>query len=376
MDKMGIHPSINCFEWEGEKILRIKIEKSTNPISYNGKYYKRVGTTTIGMLGEELKDFFIRGTNWDGLTGDYSLEEIDVEAVNKFLSTALKRGRLLDYGTDDLSEILLRLNLLVDGKLTNAAMILFGKNPQKYFTNALVRVLKLKEDISISDRTITGNLFNQAEEAEQAIKNLINVEYEVRGKLQREEIWEYPLEAMREALLNSIIHRDYFKYGIQTQIKIYEDKIWFFNTGDLFGGMTIENLKKPHPSANRNPLIADMFFKTGMVEVQGSGINRMLKSLKNAGLPEPEFKEEFGGFSVYMYKNYTEDMLRERGLNERQIKAMKYLSKKGSITIKEYTDIAPEKSRRTLGRDLSELVEKDLIKPVGPKTTRKYELKI
>jgi len=202
------------------------------------------------------------------------------------------------------------------------------------------------------------------------------VEYKVRGKLQREEIWEYPLEAMREALLNSIIHRDYFKYGIQTQIKIYEDKIWFFNTGDLFGGMTIENLKKPHPSANRNPLIADMFFKTGMVEVQGSGINRMLKSLKNAGLPEPEFKEEFGGFSVYMYKNYTEDMLRERGLNERQIKAMKYLSKKGSITIKEYTDIAPEKSRRTLGRDLSELVEKDLIKPVGPKTTRKYELKI
>lgn len=374
MDKMGIHPSVKCFEWEGEKILRIKIEKSTNPISYNGKYYKRVGTTTIGMLGEELKEFFIRGTNWDGLTGDYRLEEIDEAAVNMFLRIAVKRERLLDYDTDDLSEILLRLNLLVDGKITNAAIMLFGKNPQKYFTNALVRVLKLKDDISVSDRTITGNLFKQAEEAEQAIRNLINVEYGIKDKLQREEIWEYPLEAIREALLNSIIHRDYFKYGIQTQIKIYEDKIWFFNTGDLFGGMTIEKLKKPHPSANRNPLIADMFFRTGMVEVQGSGINRMLKSFRAAGLPEPEFKEEFGGFSVYMFKNYTEDMLQEMGLNERQIKAMAHVSKTGSISIKEYSELVPEKSRGTLKRDLSDLVDKGLVKPIGSQKTRRYEL--
>jgi len=154
MDKMGIHPFIECFEWEGKKILRINIENSNNPISYNGKYYKRVGTTTTGMLGEELKDFFIRGTNWDGLLGDYSFEEIDEEVVRKFVRTAVKRGRLRDYDTEDLSEILLRENLLVDGKLTNAAIILFGKNPQKYFTDALVRVLKLKDDISISDRTI------------------------------------------------------------------------------------------------------------------------------------------------------------------------------------------------------------------------------
>lgn len=374
MDKMGIHPSINCLDWEGNNILIIEVEKSANPISYNGKYYKRVGTTTTGILGDELREFFLQGSNWDGLTNDYGLEEIDENTVKKFVENAIKTGRMPADATDDISEILLKLNLLLDDKLTNAAIILFGKNPQKYFTNALIRVIKLKDDVSISDRTIKGNLFNQVIEVEKAIKDSINVEYKIKDELTREDVWDYPLDAIREVLLNSIVHRDYFKYGIQTQIKISEDQIWFFNPGGLFGGLTIEELKKPHPSQTRNPLIADIFSKAGLVEIYGSGIVRVLNSLKDAGLPEPEFKEEFGGFSVYMFKGYTEDLLKEMGLNERQIKAMIYLSKKGSISTKEYAEIIPEKSIGTLRRDLVDLVEKKFVKKVGPKQTRRYEL--
>ena len=144
--------------------------------------------------------------------------------------------------------------------------------------------------------------------------------------------------------------------------------------GTLFGGLTIEELKRPHPSRTRNPLIADVFSKAGLVEVYGSGIGRMLKSLKDAGLPEPEFKEEFGGFSLYMFKGFTEDLLRDLGLNDRQIKAMTYLSEKGSITTDEYSKIVPKISFGTLRRDLSDLVEKGVVKKVGPKKTRRYEL--
>jgi ATP-dependent DNA helicase RecG len=375
VDKMGIHPVMSCFEWEGKTILMIEVEKSSNPISFNGKYYKRVGTTTTGILGDELREFFLRGSNWDGLTNDYSLDEIDEESVKKFVASAVKTGRMPADETDDISEILLRLNLLIDGKLTNAAIILFGKNPQKYFTNALVRVIKFKDDISISDRIIKGNLFNQVKEAEQAIKNLIYVEYKIKDELTREDIWDYPLDAIREALLNSIVHRDYFKYVIQTQIKISEDQIWFFNPGGLFGGLTVEELKLPHPSHTRNPLIADIFSKSGLVEVYGSGIGRMLNSLKEVGLPEPDFKEEFGGFSLYMFKDYHEDSLRGLGLNERQIKAMVYLYKEGSISTNEYSQlIIPMKSVGTLKRDLNDLVSKNLVEKVGPKKTRRYEL--
>ena len=193
------------------------------------------------MRDDELKNFFLRGTNWDGLTGDYRLEDIDPDTLEIFIKRAVNSGRLLDYGKIEIQDILTQLNLIVDGKLTHAAIILFGKNPQKYFNNAIIRIMKFKGEISISDRHIRGNLFQQVQGAEEAIKNAINVEYSINDDLRRKEIWDYPLKAIRESLLNSIIHRDYFKHGIQNQIKIYEDNIWFFNPGGLFGGMTVED---------------------------------------------------------------------------------------------------------------------------------------
>ncbi len=144
------------------------------------------------------------------------------------------------------------------------------------------------------------------------------VQYEIKtNKFAREDVWEYPLDAIREAFLNSIIHRDYLNSGVQTQIKITENQIWFYNPGGLFGGLTIDDLKRTHPSKPRNPLIADIFSKAGLVEVFGSGIKRMMNSLHDANLYEPDFKEEFGGFSLYMLKGYTEDALIKMGLNDR-----------------------------------------------------------
>lgn len=375
INKMGINPSISLLDWEGKKILRIDVDKSPNPISYNGKYYKRVQSETTGILYDELRDLFLRGSNWDGLTNEYGLDEIDTESLLRFTRRAVKKGRLVADDTEDISEILLKLNLLVDGKLTNAAILLFGRDPQKYFTNAMVRVLRLKDEVSVSDRRITGNLFQQVEEAGEAIKNSINVKFEIKGKLTREEVWDYPLKAIREALINSIVHRDYFKYGIQTQIKIFDDKIWFFNPGELFGGMTIQKLKQLHPSSTRNPLIAEIFFKAGLVEVHGSGIHQIMKSLKNAGLPEPEFKEEFAGFSVYMMKNvYDKEYLLSLGLNRSQIQAVSYMQEHGSLTMSDFLRISPGINERTLRRYLADLVDKKLILAIGEKKGRRYEL--
>src|SRR5690606_16275509 len=118
------------------------------------------------------------------------MDEIDEESVRRFIRKAVGKGRLVADDTAELFEILNKLNLLVNGKLTNAAIILFGKDPQKYFTNALVRVLKFTNDVSVSDRRIRCNLFHQAEEAEKAIKNSLNVKFEIKGKLTRDEVWE------------------------------------------------------------------------------------------------------------------------------------------------------------------------------------------
>ena len=222
---LGIHPQIDCIKINKKDVLQIKIKKSTLPVSYKGKYYTRVGNTTREMQGEELRSFFIKGTNWDGLTGNYSLDEIDAETVRKFIRMASRNGRLKNADeNEEIKTILKKLKLIINGKLTNAAIMLFGNDPQKYFINALIRVGRFKDEITIiGDRRIEGNLFKQIEEAEEAIKNFINVRYEITGEqLTRKNIWDYPLEAIREALLNAVIHRDYSKYNVQTQIKIFK----------------------------------------------------------------------------------------------------------------------------------------------------------
>ena len=342
VSSLGVHPEIEVEKREGREILKISVKPSVIPISFNGKYYERVGNTTREMNIERLKTFLLKGTNWDALINkDASFDDIDRETIRLFIRKARSTGRLTIFEEDaDIKTIFEHLKLSVKGKLTNASLILFGKDPQKYFINAVLRIVRLKNETTIvGDRLITGNLFNQVVQGEEAIKNFINVRYEIK-KLEREEIWEYPLPAIREALINALIHRDYFKSNVQTQVKIFDDYIWFYNIGGLPEGITLEDLKKPHSSVPRNPLIVHIFYLAGLIEEVGSGIGRMTESLKSQGLPEPEFKEEMGGFSVRFYKDvYTEENLRKMGLNERQIKAVMYVKEKGKITNKDYREL-------------------------------------
>jgi ATP-dependent DNA helicase RecG len=183
----------------------------------------------------------------------------------------------------------------------------------------------------------------------------------------RKDIWDYPLTAIREAVLNALIHRDYFNIANFIQIKIYDNHIWFHNLGGLPEGITLDQLKGPHNSVFRNPQIAKVFYLAGFIEQYGSGTVRMLEWLKEEGLPEPEYKEEMGGFSVYFHKDiYTEDNLRKMGLNDRQIRAVMYVKERGKITNKEYQKLGVC-SRNTATNDLRELIQKGIIRESGKK---------
>lgn len=202
----------------------------------------------------------------------------------------------------------------------------------------------------------------------------MNVRYEIKH-IRRKEIWDYPIPALREALLNALVHRNYFDIANFTLIKFYDDHIWFTNPGKLVDGITIDELKKPHNSFSRNPLITKIFYLCGYIEHYGSGTVRMVEWMKKAGLPEPEYKEELGGLSVYFHKDiYAEENLRKMGLNERQIKAVAAVKEKGKITNKEYrglTGLSDEGARI----DLNILVEKDIIVPKGSGRNTHYILK-
>ncbi|MHC1568617.1 MAG: AlbA family DNA-binding domain-containing protein [Candidatus Syntropharchaeia archaeon] len=217
-------------EIEGKQVIKLEIPPSPIPVSYNGRFYIRSGSTKQELKGIELLRFLMKKQNisWDSLTLDAGIEEIDGEILQLFVDMA--KDRLFVSRVDSLERILENLELVKDGKLTNAAVLLFGKNPQKYFKNARVMVGRFKTTEDIIDSVeIDGNLFKQIEETMKILKKHMNVRYEIKG-LRREDIWDYPVQALREALINALVHRDYMSPD-SIQIRVYDDHIWFWNPG-------------------------------------------------------------------------------------------------------------------------------------------------
>ncbi|WP_298665986.1 ATP-binding protein [uncultured Methanofollis sp.] len=370
--RLGIHPVIETHEVEGKNILAVTVEQSRTPVACDGRYYTRVGDTTREMLPDELRVFFQESIEWDSVTGTFDPDEIDRESVRRFLTLARTTGRITVIDPDEsVDAVLSRLGLIRDGRITNGAIILFGKDPQTYFPNTIIRIGRFRQaDIIIGDHEIRGNLFVQFEEAERIIKNYIGVRYDISGEamqesFQRKEVWEYPLPAIREALLNALIHRDYFNNTIQTQVRIFDDHIRFHNAGRLPEGVTIEMILREHYSYLRNPKIADVFYRSGLVERYGSGIERIIRALEEEKLPAPEIVSTPLGFTLTLRMNqFTDEFLQALDLNDRQIAAISFLKEHGTITNTQYQNLNAVAARTAL-RDLNDMVTKHILERRG-----------
>lgn len=363
---LGFHPEIKVVQFKGRELIRIDVQKSSIPIKYKGIYYKRVGNTTREMNTEELSRFFRQDLRWERLTNSsFSEDDLDEKTITDFVSLGTSKGRLnLPDKKIPAKNLLKMLGLIENNELTNACILLFGKNPQQFIHGARVRVVRLKDNITIiGDRWITGNLFNQYYETEEAIKSLINVKYEIKDSV-REDIWDYPLPAIREAIANALVHRDYLE-GRETQIKVYDDKSWFNNLGGLPEGTSLEELLSVHSSKPRNPLIANVFYTAGIIESLGSGIERMRNALKEQNLPDIKIEANHFDFNLWFSKDiYTEEYLSKLGLNERQIKAVMYVKKNGKITNREYQEINNVKKRQA-SIELTDLLSRQVLERIG-----------
>ena len=370
--RLGIHPVIEIHEVDGKSIVTIAVERSRVPVAFDGRYYTPVGDTTREMLPDELREYFQQSIEWDGITGAYSFDEIDEETVRRFLTFAKVAGRLTVVDpTGSVESVLRRLGLAGDGGISNAAVALFGKDPQQYFPNCILRIGRFKRaDIIIGDHEIGGNLFQQFEEGERVIKQYLGVRYDIseeamRESFQRREVWDYPLPAIREALLNALIHRDYFNNTVQTQVRIFDDHIRFHNPGHLPEGVTVEMIVKEHYSYHRNPKVADIFYRAGLVERYGSGIERIMTAFRDAGMPVPAFASTPLGFTLTMRMDMlNESSLREMKLNERQILAINHLKTEGGITSSVYQSLTGVSATTAL-KDLKALVEIGILERVS-----------
>lgn len=377
-NKLQIIAYVNMLKKGDKEYLEIDVKPSSFPVSYNGKFYIRSGSTTHELEGQELCNFLLEksGRTWDELFEERaSFEDIDLPTLEKFKNLSIDRIPSI-IQEKDWKIILEKLKLVENGKIKRACILLFGKDPQKFYIQSLVKIGKFKTQTEIiSNDIVGGNLFKQLENTLDMLKTKYLIsEIKFEG-IQRKEIIEYPYEALREAIINALIHRDYSGTS-NIQIRIYKDKLVIMNEGKLPQDLPVEKLKTEHISKPRNPLLASVFYFAGFIESWGRGTLKILEACKNQGLPEPDFQNENGVMKVILYKDvYTEEYLKNLGLKERQIKAVLYVKEKGKITLSEYKKLAKEDiSERTLRRELKDLVDKNILKSKGEKKGRYYEL--
>jgi ATP-dependent DNA helicase RecG len=383
-----IFPFIKVLEAGGKNIVAIEVEESNDkPVFFKKYAHKRVGKSNQRMSSSEMRRLAHEDKPkllWDGrICEDARLEDIDEEKVRWFLEKARFERRLeVSYDTPVI-DALERLNLIKNNNLTNAAILLFAKRPQKFFLQSKVRCARYKGTTPVDFidlRVIEGTIVDQVEDAEKFILSHIKKAAKIVG-FKRVEALEYPLNALREAIVNAICHRDYASSSDIT-IGIFDDRIEISNPGTLPEPLTPADLKHKHRSIPRNPLVANAFFMIRNVEQWGEGTNKIVQWCTEHGLREPDFENIAGGFLVSFYA--PDDILslipesgkinlKELGLNERQIKALGWMvNKQEKLTVKKYAEQF-NVSDKTAIRDFKGLINTGFVTKVGVKKGAYYE---
>jgi ATP-dependent DNA helicase RecG len=375
---MGITAEVNLLQEDDKNFIEIIVLPYSVPISLRGRYYYRSGSVKQEMTGTSLNEFLLKrsGHTWDDVIETRaSLDDIDEKTVKIFLRMSENAGRLPDIDGLSTPELLEKLRLSENGQLKRAAIVLFGKDPGRFYPNTFVKIGKFEDnDFTIRfQETEEGNIIQVLDKVlRQLNHNFLIRKISFEG-MNRIETLEYPVAALREILLNALIHRNYM--GAPTQIRVYENKLQVWNHGTLPEGITLNKLSQSHSSYPRNPILAEACFRGSYIDSWGSGIQKIVDACKMAGLPTPIFEEDGGGFMVKLFKDkFSEEELRQQGLNDRQIKAVLYVKEKGKITNSEYQKIN-EISKRTATTELTGLTEiHKILKNSGHGAGSYYEI--
>jgi ATP-dependent DNA helicase RecG len=362
--KPEIIPEIRERSDDGKSIIEVIISEGTHkPYFIDGVPYIRSGSESVKMPPDVLTRMIMeqQGYVWDrDICAGATLADIDPALVKSYLTRA-RQVRQIDLDPDTPVETALdSLELLNDGRLTNAAILFFGRNPQRFIDSAEIRCAKFRgDDVTqpyANMKVIGGAVVGQIDQTELFIRdNIAKAAWMPKEKFEREESWEYPPDAFREAVINAVCHRDYQSSG-NVQVSIFANSLEILNPGLLPPTLTIESLKRRHSSKPRNRLIADLLFRIKYIERWGSGTTKMIRVCRDLGVPEPEFHEQDEDFMVTFRRSSVNVLLNQPDLlNERQKLAIEFLKTHESVTSSELAQLAGC-AERTARQDLSRLV--------------------
>lgn len=335
-DVLGIIVDVQLLEKDGKDYIEIVTPPYSNPISYKGQYHYRSGSTKQELNGAALTRFLMEksGVHWDAaiVTGE-KIEDLSRDALNRFRKEAKKSKRVDEEILNDTDEVLLEnLNLVgPQNQLQRAALLLFHPRPERFVSGAYVKIgmFGAEDDDLMFQDEVHGPLMLQVDKVMELLKTKYLYYAISYSGIHREEILLYPEDALRECVLNAIVHKDYTS-AIPIQISVYADHIVVWNPGELPADWTVKKLYEKHSSRAFNPAIANAFFRSGDIEAWGRGYRRIARAMKEAKLLPPELEKD-GGLMVTFYARPS-DQLQAMKLSERQIDVLKYVLEKGRIT--------------------------------------------
>src|SRR3989344_875010 len=363
-------PDIQVHTIEGKKIVAVVIQKAIDNTfhTFQGAIYVKVGSTLKKFEGNQLVDF-LRSKQilcFDEISSDATLDDLDVGKIKEYLKTRNQEDFLKQNSVE---------NFLLSSKLAtkngnlnikNATALFFTKEPEKFFPQIEIKLAQFDgvEPVKIiSHQLIQSDPVSSIEKSLSFLKNNLSKSIQITDKPRRQEKFEYPLEVIREAIVNAIAHRDYFSRD-SIQIYLFSNRIEITSPGSLPTGLPKELFGTL--SVRRNPIIYRLLRDYGYVEGLGSGVPRMINAMREQSLKDPEFGiyEHFFRIVLRNESGKQKPIEEYADLNERQKKCIEFLKKHKSIKTKKYEELN-NTSFGTAIADINELLKFKYIKKVG-----------
>ena len=377
--KLDKDPELKFVKYKEKDFIVIDCPKGKDsPYFVKGEYAPRVriGSSNMPANKEEIARLYREGSSKSHdiyPVENATLDDLDLEKIKAYFVESELTEQLDEKHFFELMEnehfVVNEKNKLVP---TIAGIALFGKHPQINlpFTTVLADRYQGIDMISwIDKREVDGTIFELIDHIEKFfLENMKTAAWSSGFRTKHKT--EYPITALKEAVINALVHRDYQEKE-NILIRMFDDRIEIVSPGELLRPLTIEKLEKlDYEPKSRNKTIVDVLLRKKLMDKRGSGILRMKQAMKKWGLPEPEYNENTGYFVIKFTGPYQETTVEiPEEINERQKKAIEYLKINKRIMRREYVELN-KCTQITAKRDLNKLVEKNILKRIGK--TGKY----
>ena len=360
----------------GEVIaIAVSPHDDSRVFTFDDRAYQRIESTTQVMLQDTYQRLLLDRSHshkrWENAISPLGIEDLDLSEVRSTVRTGIDSGRIPSTAATQPIDVLDRFGLRAGDSLTNAAVVLFAQRETPQYPQCQLRLARFRgvdKNEFLDQRQLNGNAFHLLNEAVQFLNRHLPVSGRIEpGLFERVDAPLFPPVALREALVNAFVHRDYSISGGAVSVGIYDDRLEIWSDGRLPFGLTTEILTKEHLSRPRNPLIAEVFFRRGLVERWGRGTQKIIELCMLAGHPAPQFLEQAGAVGVrFLPSGYIAPLRVAHNLTNRQRLVLQVLSASARVTFGEIKkQVNPAIADRTLRDDLFHLKRLHLIESTG-----------